>query len=118
MTLYALRSNDDVPKYSQIFPSRGAIEEYIAAHRIIDVTVGLVTFTDICPVRAVIDIPWEEGIGSLENRYQQSGSGDSESPEPSSPVRSEVPAEDGPPARREKKRPKRLLPRNGGARKE
>lgn len=114
MSLYAARSIDEPIRYSPIFETREALEKYIRDNRIVNITAGLVTFIDICPVEVEIKIPWEAGIGSLESRYRERGAGEGESPGESSPVRDSVSAQNGDAPRRKAKRSKRVLSGDGG----
>lgn len=62
--------------YSRIFSSREELEAFCVEHGVRNCVVGLVTFTELCPVVSKIEIPWGEGFEQLASRYEQSGSGE------------------------------------------
>lgn len=71
MALFALRGPSG--RFSQIFTSREDVELFVHQAGIANADIGLVSFTPICSVKATIEIPWEEGFGSLESRLEQHG---------------------------------------------
>ncbi len=80
MDLFALRLKTGV--FSRIFSSMEDVEAFVQEHGVIGAEVGYVQFVPLCSTRLVgeIEIPWQEGIGSLKDRLQLSGPG-SEEPE-------------------------------------
>lgn len=117
MPLFALRTGSG--RFSSIFTSREEVEQFVLTQGIANAEVGLVTFVPICPIRATIEIPWEEGFGSLKDRFEQSGLRSEEPEGDDSSLRAEDQREVGhPPAGQEpkQKRARAVLPRNGKAR--
>ena len=117
MVLFALRT--PTGRFSQIFHSREDLEDFVHQQGIANAEVGLVTFTPVCAIKAVIEIPWGEGFGSLENRLEQSGVRSEEQETDDSTLRGEGESEagDSPASSEPKSRRRRAsLPRDGKAR--
>lgn len=95
--LFAVRTKSGL--YSRIFTSREEVENLVQQDGLGNVEVGLVTFLPLCRTRAEIEIPWDEGFGSLQSRHELVGV----RAEESSPDVSSVPSESEPEVRSPKR---------------
>lgn len=114
---YILRSTE-TGKFSHVFYSREELDKFVNENTIFAVEIGLMTFTRVCEIpRPQIIVPWEEGLGSLKSRYEQSGSGEAVPALVESAVRSPSNGQAGAaPGSKKRVRKRSLLPPDGGLR--
>lgn len=113
MDLFALRLKTGV--FSRIFSSMDDVEAFVQEHGIIGAEVGYVQFVPLCSTRLVgeIEIPWQEGIGSLKDRLQLPGTGSEEPEADGSSVRDTSEPEVGNTRGNKKRRKGNVFPGDG-----